>query len=71
MIYKQRVDHLLGPITGDEDTWKLVVPAEHRAQLLIGAHRDITSGHPEIEKPTSRLPRRTIGRGCGTKYINS
>ena len=55
MIYKQRIDPLLGPITGIEDTWKLVVPAEHRAQILADAHRDITSGHLGIEKTYERI----------------
>ena len=45
MIYKQRIDPLLGPITGEEDTWRLVVPAEYRAKVLIDAHRNLTSGH--------------------------
>ena len=55
IIYKQRIDPLLGPITGVEDTWKLVVPANNRAQILIDAHRDITSGHLGVEKTYERI----------------
>ena len=51
MIYKQRS----GPITGVEDTWKLAVPAEHRAQILSNAHRDRTSGHLGVEKTYKRI----------------
>ena len=29
LVYKQPVDALLGPITGETDTWKLIVPVEH------------------------------------------
>ena len=48
----------MGPITGVEDTWKLMVPAEHRAQILTNAHRDITSGYLGVEKgvPTKQRP---------------
>ena len=28
LIYKQRHDPILGPVTGEDDTWKLVIPVE-------------------------------------------
>ena len=55
MIYKQKMDPLLGPITGEEDTWRLVVLLEHRAQVLIDAHCDITSGRLGVEKTYERI----------------
>ena len=35
--------------------WRLVVSAEHRAQVLIDAYRDLTSGHLEVEKIYERI----------------
>ena len=55
MIYKQRIDPLLGPITDEEDTWRLVVSAENRGQVLFDAHRDITSRHLGVEKTYERI----------------
>ena len=55
MIYKQRLDPMLGPITGEEDSWKLVVPTEHRGRLLEDAHREETAGHLGVEKTYERV----------------
>ena len=60
MIYKQRIDPLLRPITGEEDAWRLVVPAEHRAQVLIDAHRDLTSGYLGVENCSGLLLARSM-----------
>ena len=49
-VYKQRVDPLLGPITGEEDTWKLVVP-----RVLKDAHCEMTAGNLGIEKTYERI----------------
>ena len=55
MIYKRRLDPMLGPITGEEDTWKLVVPAEHRGRVLEDAHREVTAGNLGVEKTYERV----------------
>ena len=34
LIYRQTHDPILGPVAGEEDTWKLVVPAKHRDRVL-------------------------------------
>ena len=34
LIYRQRHDSILEPVTGEEDTWKLVIPAEHRDRVF-------------------------------------
>ena len=55
MIYKQRRDPILGPVTGEEDTWKLVVPEQYRTQVLKNAHREVTAGHLGVEKTYDRI----------------
>ena len=55
LIYRQRHDPILGPVTGEEDTWKLVVPAEHRDRVLRDAHCEATAGHLGIEKTYERI----------------
>ena len=54
-IYRQRHDPILGPVTGEEDTWKLVIPAEHRDRGLRDAHCEATAGHLGIEKTYERV----------------
>ena len=55
MIYKQGRDPMLGPVTGDEDTWKIVVPEEYRVRVLEDAHREMTDGHLGVEKTYDRV----------------
>ena len=45
MIYKRRADPNLGQITGEEDTWKLVVPTEYQGRVLEDAHLEVTTRH--------------------------
>ena len=55
MICKQRLDPILGPITGEEDSWKLVAPTEHRGRVLEDAHREVTAGYLGVEKTYERV----------------
>ena len=55
MICKRRADLILGAITGEEDSWKLVVPTEHRGRVLEDAHREVTAGHLRVEKTYERV----------------
>ena len=55
LIYRQRHDPILGPVTGEEDTLKLVVPAEHRDRVLRDAYCEATAGHLGIEKIYERI----------------
>ena len=71
MIYKQRRDPILGPVTGEEHTWKLVVPEEYRTRVLADAHREVTAGHLGVEKTYAELPCTITGRGCGMMFISS
>ena len=64
---------LLGPISGEEDTWIIVVPIEHRAQVLIDAHRDLTSGHLGVEKTYERIAQDCYWPGVwheGYQFVN-
>ena len=54
-MYKQRVDPLLRPITGEENTWKLVVPVEYQDRVLRNAHCEMTAGHLGVEKKYERI----------------
>ena len=40
---------------GAEDTWKLVIPEEHRNRVLKDAHGKATAGHLGIEKTYERV----------------
>ena len=64
MIYNRRIDPLLGPITGVEDTWKLVVPAEHRAQILTNAWDGPRRRHPHAHQTASRIRGSAQQGGC-------
>ena len=55
LIYKQRHDPILGPVTGEEDTWKLVILVEHRDRVLRDAHFEATAGHLGIEKTYEKI----------------
>ena len=55
LIYKQRHDLMLGPVTGEENTCKLVVPEKHRGRVLENAHREVTAGHLGVEKTYERI----------------
>ena len=55
LIYKQRHDPILGPLTGEDDTWKLVIPVEHRDRVLRDAHCEAMAGHLAIEKTYERI----------------
>ena len=46
----QRRNPILGRVTGEEDTWKLVVPEEYRNRVLKDTHCEATTGHLGIEK---------------------
>ena len=50
LIYRQTRDRILGPVTGREEPWKLVVPVEHRDRVLRDAHCEALAGHLGIEK---------------------
>ena len=55
LIYRQRNYSILGPVTGEEDTWKLVIPAENRDRVLRDAHCEATAGDLGIEKTYERV----------------
>ena len=48
----QEVESTLGD---DEDAWKLVVPEEHRPEVLEECHDDATAGHLRREKTFTRV----------------
>ena len=56
-IYRRREDHLLGPIIDETEAWKLMVPQEYRDKVLYDAHREMSSGHLEVEKTNERIAR--------------
>ena len=55
MIYKQRRDPILGPVTREENTWKLVVPEEYRTRVLEDVHREVTADYLGVEKTYERI----------------
>ena len=71
LVYKQRVDPLLGPMTREEDTWKLVVPVEYRNHVLRDAHCEMTAGHLGVKKTYERIAQEYYWPGFGTTSISS
>uniref|UniRef100_A0ABD2WPB5 RNA-directed DNA polymerase n=1 Tax=Trichogramma kaykai TaxID=54128 RepID=A0ABD2WPB5_9HYME len=44
-LYKYNADKALEPLIDEEETWKLVLPREKRAEALFEAHEELTAGH--------------------------
>ena len=53
-MYKYRSNPLLEDLMDDLNAWKLVVPKNHRAQILIESHEAPEAGHLGIDKTYHR-----------------
>ena len=56
-LYSYRPDAEVDELLGDDDAWKLVVPSEHRMEVLRECHDDPTAGHMGREKTFARIAR--------------
>ena len=50
-------DEVVEAAVGDDEAWKLVVPREHRREVLRESHEDATTGHQGRENTYSRATR--------------
>lgn len=57
MLYRYSNEALLDPITNREERWRLVVPIDHRKQVLRDTHYHPSSGHFGREKTYDRIAR--------------
>ena len=48
-------DPLIEEVLGDEDAWKVVVPADKRKEVLLECHDDPTAGHLGRNKTLTRI----------------
>ena len=58
ILYINRYDKLLDPITNCEEGWKMLVPEEHRERVLREAYCVHSAGPLGIEKTYDRAARK-------------
>ena len=55
-LYRYRPNQVVeSTLSDDEDAWKLLVPEEHRPEVLQESHDEATAGHPGREKVFARV----------------
>ena len=70
MLYINRYDKLIDPVTDCEEGWKMLTPEEHCDRVLREAHCIHSAGHLGIEKTYDRVASEDYWRGAYHDVFN-